>query len=88
MSANNISQQSKETKVRGGYPLSSASMNDALDALLYDLIEILVTDKLQLSDIMDQLLSGLSTVEAASFRLRKEYIEDIINDHTTNWRHV
>jgi len=86
--ANNIAQQSMKTVVRSGYPLSSELVNDAFDALLYDLLEVLTTDKVYLSDITKQILEGISVSEAASFRLGKEFVEEIIDDHTTNWRHI
>ena len=76
---------------REGYPVSSEKVNDAFDAVLYDLIAILTTPTVDVSSegaIFKSLVDTLSEVEGLSSNRKNKQTETVISGHTPNWRHI
>jgi len=76
---------------REGYPVSSEKINDAFDAALYDLIAMLTTETVDLSNegsVFKSLVDKLSEVQGLSSNRKNKTTETVVSGHTPNWRHI
>jgi hypothetical protein len=81
-------QQLKPIKVRAGYQVSSAQLNDFFDAAIFDLITILQQAPLAFDDDTKEIMDAFALLEGLQSQQADVTEERVIRDHTENWRKI